>query len=217
MTDIQKRLFELQDLKYRRFHSALVPTVDPDRIIGVRVPLIRSLARELFDREFLHTLPHYYYDENMLHAFMISTLDYEECVAELDRFLPYIDNWGVCDSLRPKCFRKNTDRLIFDIERWISSSHPYAVRFGIEMLMVWYLEDDFKIEYAKRVAEICSDEYYVNMMRAWYFATALAKQYDAVLPLLDMLDEWTRLKTVQKACESYRITDDRKMFLRGLR
>ncbi|MBR5460687.1 MAG: DNA alkylation repair protein [Clostridia bacterium] len=217
MTDVQKRLFELQDLKYRRFHSALVPTVDPDRIIGVRVPLIRSLARELFDREFLHTLPHYYYDENMLHAFMISTLDYEECVAELDRFLPYIDNWGVCDSLRPKCFRKNTDRLIFDIERWISSSHPYAVRFGIEMLMVWYLEDDFKIEYAKRVAEICSDEYYVNMMRAWYFATALAKQYDAVLPLLDMLDEWTRLKTVQKACESYRITDDRKMFLRGLR
>lgn len=217
MTDIQKRLFELQDLKYRRFHSALVPTVDPDRIIGVRVPLIRSLARELFDREFLHTLPHYYYDENMLHAFMISTLDYEECVAELDRFLPYIDNWGVCDSLRPKCFKKNTDRLIFDIERWISSSHPYAVRFGIEMLMVWYLEDDFKIEYAERVAEICSDEYYVNMMRAWYFATALAKQYDVVLPLLDMLDEWTRLKTVQKACESYRITDDRKMFLRGLR
>ena len=219
MTDIQKRLFELQDLKYRRFHSALVPTVDPDRIIGVRVPLIRSLARELFDREFLHTLPHYYYDENMLHAFMISTLDYEECVAELDRFLPYIDNWGVCDSLRPKCFRKNTDRLIFDIERWISSSHPYAVRFGIEMLMVWYLEDDFKIEYAKRVAEICSDEYYVNMMRAWYFATALSKQYASAVLYLEekRLDKWTHNKAIQKAVESYRITEEQKIYLKKLK
>ncbi|MBQ9976677.1 MAG: DNA alkylation repair protein [Clostridia bacterium] len=217
MTDIQKRLFELQDIKYREFHAPLVPNIDSDRIIGVRVPLIRSLAGELFSREFISALPHYYYDENMLHAFMISALDYEECIFELDRFLPYVDNWGVCDSLRPKCFKKNTDRLIFDIGRWLSSSHPYAVRFGIEMLMVWYLEDNFKIEYAERVAELRSEDYYVNMMRAWYFATALAKQYDAVLPLLATLDEWTLHKTVQKACESYRITGEQKIFLKGLR
>ena len=217
MTDIQKRLFELQDIKYREFHAPLVPNIDSDRIIGVRVPLIRSLAGELFSREFISALPHYYYDENMLHAFMISTLDYEECIFELDRFLPYVDNWGVCDSLRPKCFKKNTDRLIFDIGRWLYSSHPYAVRFGIEMLMVWYLEDNFKIEYAERVAELRSEDYYVNMMRAWYFATALAKQYDAVLPLLATLDEWTLHKTVQKACESYRITGEQKIFLKGLR
>ncbi len=217
MTEIQRRLFELQDLKYREFHSSLVPNIDPGRIIGVRVPLIRSLARELFDREFIRALPHYYYDENMLHAFMISTLDYEECVAELDRFLPYIDNWGVCDSLRPKCFKKSTDRLIFDIDRWISSPHPYEIRFGIEMLMVWYLDGNFKTEYAERVVKVSSEEYYVNMMRAWYFATALAKQYDAVLPMLASLDEWTRLKTVQKACESYRISEEQKKYLKSLR
>ena len=221
MTEIQKRLFELQDKKYGELTAKLNPTVDPDTVIGVRLPTLRSLAKELIkgglSEGFLSELPHTYFDENMLHAFMISALDYEECIFELDRFLPYVDNWGVCDSLRPKCFKKNTDRLIFDIGRWLSSSHPYAVRFGIEMLMVWYLEDNFKIEYAERVAELRSEDYYVNMMRAWYFATALAKQYDAVLPLLATLDEWTLHKTVQKACESYRITGEQKIFLKGLR
>lgn len=222
--DIRKCLFEMQDIKYREFHSKLMPTVAKERVIGIQVPKIRKLANKIAFTpdacEFAKDLPHQYYEENNLHAFIVSEIkDFEKCIYELERFLPYIDNWATCDSLRPKCFKSNTDRLIKYIYKWIDSDKPYTVRFGIEMLMVYYLDDGFKEEYLHTVSKIISEEYYVNMMIAWYFATALAKQYDASVRILESctLSPWLHNKTIQKAVESYRITEEQKAYLKTLK
>lgn len=221
MTEIQTRLFELQDLSYRDFHSALMPTIDPDTVIGVRIPALRKLARELQDTGmFLEELPHRYYEENNLHGFLIAGIrDFGTCVAEVERFLPYVDNWATCDSLRPRCFAGHKEELLLHIRSWMKSEHPYAVRFAMEMLMVHYLDGDFAPEYPALVAGVVSEEYYVNMMSAWYFATALAKQYGAVIGYLEKnrLPAWVHNKTIQKAVESYRISPEQKEYLRTLK
>ena len=187
--EIQDLLFSLQDIKYRDFHSKLMPTIDPDKIIGIRTPVLRKQVKELAKRpdisEFMETLPHTYYEENNLHAFLIEQIkDYEECVKKLERFLPYVDNWATCDSMTPKVFKKHKEELLDRITVWLASNHVYTIRFGIEMLMKFYLDEDFEEKYLDWVAAIRSDEYYVNMMIAWYFATALAKQYVAALPYI---------------------------------
>lgn len=224
MQEITAKLFELQDLEYREFHSNLVPTKDPDAIIGVRVPNLRKLAKELIKEmdvtPFLKELPHQYNEENVLHAFFIEAIkDYDECLLELNQFLPYVDNWAVCDSLKPKVFKKHLDELVDEIQGWIESTQTYTIRFGIEMLMNFYLDEKFSAKYLDMVAGVKSVEYYVNMMIAWYFATALAKQYDATIKIIEagVLDKWTHNKTIQKAIESYRITPEQKEYLRGLK
>ena len=224
MQEITAKLFELPDLEYREFHSNLVPTKDPDAIIGVRVPHLRKLAKELIKEmdvtPFLKELPHQYNEENVLHAFFIEAIkDYDECLLELNQFLPYVDNWAVCDSLKPKVFKKHLDELVDEIQGWIESTQTYTIRFGIEMLMNFYLDEKFSAKYLDMVAGVKSEEYYVNMMIAWYFATALAKQYDATIKIIEagVLDKWTHNKTIQKAIESYRITPEQKEYLRGLK
>lgn len=221
---IRGRLLELQDSEYRDFQCRLMPGVPQDRVIGIRTPALRQLAKELFRsgeyEEFLMELPHAYYDENNLHGFLICLIrDYDRVIQELDRFLPFVDNWATCDLMRPKCFEKHTDRLIGDIRRWMVSKEPYTIRFGMEMLMSFYLDDRFQPEYLEMAASIVSEEYYVNMMTAWFFATALAKQYDAALPYISerRLAPWTHRKAIQKAVESYRITPEQKGFLRSLK
>ncbi|MBQ4476765.1 MAG: DNA alkylation repair protein [Bacteroidales bacterium] len=201
-----------------------MPGINIERIIGIRTPQLRKLAKDFAkDAEiddFLSSLPHKYYDENNLHGFIIAEMkDYDRTIAEIDRLLPYIDNWATCDLIRPKLFSKNHDKLIKDIRRWMKSSKTYTIRFGIEMLMTHFLDDDFRSEYLEWVASITNDECYVKMMVAWYFATALAKQYDATLPIIEQkrLASWTHNKTIQKAIESYRITDEQKEYLKGLK
>jgi len=226
INEIRQRLFALQDLKYRDFHAKLVPNLPVERIIGVRTPQLRSLAKEMSKRdgidEFLNDMPHRYYDERNLHGFIISEIkDYDKVVAEIDRFMPEVDNWATCDLLSPKAFKNkaNRQRLIVDVERWIKSDEPYIRRFGIEMLMSHYLDEYFKEEYLVWVANAATDHYYVKMMIAWYFATALAKQYDATIPYIEKgrLTSWIHVKTIQKAIESYRITPEQKEYLRELR
>ncbi|MBR4858957.1 MAG: DNA alkylation repair protein [Clostridia bacterium] len=220
---VRQKLFEMQDSDYRDFHSRLMPTVDKDFIIGVRTPELRKFAKNFskssFSLEFLETLPHKYYEENNLHAFMIEQIsDYNKCIAELNRFLPYVDNWATCDMMRPKVFKKHLPELLDQIKIWLKSDDVYTLRFGVEMLMCHYLDGNFSEEYPRLVSEIRNDEYYVRMMVAWYFATALAKQYDAVIPYLEKkkLDSDTHKKAVRKALESYRISDDKKAYLRTL-
>ena len=222
--EITKELYRLQDEKYRDFQGSLIPTVDRENIIGVRTPALRKYAKQLAKesdiRLFLDALPHKYFDENQLHAFIISEIkDFETCVKEVQRFLPYVDNWATCDQLTPKVFSKNHRKLLPYIKAWIKSGKCYTIRFGIKMLMSHFLDDDFKPEYPEIIANIKSDEYYVNMMRAWYFSTALAKRYDEILPYIEnhCLDEWTHKKTIQKAVESYRISEAQKQFLRQMR
>ena len=222
--DILKRLFEMQDTGYRDFHSKLMPNIDKDKIIGIRIPSLRSFAKEINNTpdacEFLQHLPHEFYEENNLHAFLIAQInDFDKCIYELDRFLPFIDNWATCDSLRPKCFKLNTDRLVSHIYRWIKSNEPYTVRFGIEMLMVHYLDEYFDKEYLSLVSKIRSDEYYVNMMIAWYFATALAKHYKEAVSFIEScsLSLWVHNKAIQKSCESYRILESQKAYLKALK
>lgn len=224
MQEITAKLFELQDLEYKEFHSNLVPTKGPDAIIGVRVPNLRKLAKELTKQmdvtPFLKELPHQYNEENVLHAFFIEAIkDYDECLLELNKFLPYVDNWAVCDSMKPKVFKKHLDELVNEIQGWIESTQTYTIRFGIEMLMNFYLDETFDTKYLDMVAGVKSEEYYVNMMIAWYFATALAKQYEATIKLIEagVLEKWTHNKTIQKAIESYRITPEQKEYLRGLK
>lgn len=223
MTDIQKCLFEMQDLKYRDFTAALIPTVDKETIIGVRSPMIRKLARELSTEqkaEFIKNLPHKYYEENNLHAAIIESIgNYDALINELERFLPFVDNWTTCDMMRPKIFKKHTPELLAKIREWSKSNHTYTIRFGLEMLMCYYLDGGFKEEYLKIPANVKSEEYYVNMMIAWFFATALAKQYEATLPYIEgkALDRWTHNKAIQKAIESYRITQEQKAYLRTLK
>ena len=222
--ETRKTLLGMQDRKYGDFMKKLIPTSDPEEIVGVRTPALRELAKELGKRsdinDFLGDLPHRYFEENQLHSFVISALkDYETCVEEVGRFLPYVDNWATCDQMSPRVFKKNKEDLLVHIKKWISSEEIYTVRFGIGMLMTHYLDEDFDISYPGMVAEIKSEEYYVNMMRAWYFATALAKQYDAVLPFIEeqRLDTWTHNKAIQKSIESRRITPEQKSYLKSLK
>ena len=224
MTEIRERLFALQDEKYRDFQIKLMPTVDPETVIGVRTPELRKLAKELLKRgdydAFLDELPHDHFDENQLHAFILSGMkDYEKCMSGVCRFLPFIDNWATCDQMSPKVFRKNRDDLLAHIKEWLRSGETYTVRFAAGMLMEHFLGDDFDIAYPEMVAAIESDEYYVNMMRAWYFATALAKQYESIIPFIEekKLDRWTHNKAIQKSVESYRITPGQKVYLKSLK
>ncbi|MBQ9826291.1 MAG: DNA alkylation repair protein [Firmicutes bacterium] len=224
ITDIRSELFILSDGKYREFQAGLIPSVPKDRMIGVRTPQLKDLAKRLYKTgdtaEFLNDLPHKYFDEDQLHAFILSEeKDPEKCLALTERFLPYIDNWATCDQLSPKAFRKIKKELEERATKWIASGETYSVRFGIGMLMQHFLDEDFKTEHAETVADIRSEEYYVNMMRAWYFATALAKQYDAVIPFLEngRLDAWTNNKAVQKAVESRRISSETKEYLKTLK
>lgn len=221
---INKELFSLQDKKYRDFQGKLLPTVKSDSVIGVRTPELRKLAKKYVKEEkiteFLNNLPHKYFDENQLHAFIISEIkDYKKCIEELNKFLPYIDNWATCDQLSPKIFKKNKTDLLKEINKWISSTHTYTVRFGIGMLMQHFLDEDYDIKYPKMIAKIRSEEYYINMMIAWYFATALAKQYDSIIPFIEnkKLDKWTHNRTIQKSVESYRITPEQKEYLKSLK
>ena len=222
--EITRALFLLQDTGYRDFQSKLIPTVDPDTIIGVRTPYLRKLAGDLTKRDdisvFLETLPHRYFDENQLHGFLLSGIkDFDRCLEAVDRFLPYVDNWATCDQLSPRVFRTHRPALLPAIEGWIASGETYKVRFGVGMLMAHYLDQDFEPRFMEMAAEIRSEEYYVNMMIAWYFATALAKQYEAALPYLEerQLPVWIHNKTIQKAVESRRITPEQKTYLKGLR
>lgn len=222
--EIQDKLFELRDEKYAAFQAKLIPTASPEQIIGVRVPKVRELAKALVKEggydDFLKTLPHDYYDEDMLHGAILTEIkDYEKAVTEIDRFLPYVNNWAVCDTVSPKAFKKNKPALLGKIREWMASDKTYTIRFGMEMLMSHFLDADFKPEYLEGPANIRSDEYYVNMMTAWFFATALAKQWDATLPYIEnnRLDTWTHNKSIQKARESYRITPEQKELLNKLK
>ena len=219
---IRARLFEMQDLKYRDFTAKLTPTLEKERIIGVRTPELRKYAVELSKTEdaaaFMAMLPHLYQEENNLHAFLIERIaDYDACVAALDAFLPYVDNWATCDSMSPKCLKKQLPRLTGEIRRWMASDRVYTVRFGMGMLMRHFLDDAFDPAYLDWVAALRSEEYYINMMIAWFFATALAKQWDATLPFIVncRLEPWVHNKAIQKAIESYRIPEDRKIWLRA--
>ena len=221
---VRSRLFEMQDLKYRDFSAKLTPTVDPQRVIGVRTPDLRKYAAELSKTEdaaaFMATLPHFYQEENNLHGFLIERIaDYDACIAALDTFLPYVDNWATCDSMSPKCLKKQLPRLTGEVRRWMASEQTYTVRFGIETLMRFYLDEAFDPVYLDWVADLRSEEYYVNMMIAWYFATALAKQWDAALSFIEnrRLEKWTHNKAIQKALESDRIPGERKAYLRTLK
>ena len=222
--EIRTTLFRLQDEEYARFQGRLIPTVSPDTVIGVRTPELRNYAKDLIKREdakvFLNDLPHQYFDENQLHAFMISEIrDYDHCMEEVIRFLPFVDNWAACDQMSPKVFKKHRRELSEQVRAWVHSTETYTVRYGIGMLMRHFLDEDFDEDYPEMVAGIRSEEYYINMMIAWYFATALAKQYDAVLPFIEKhrLDVWTHNKAIQKSTESRRITPEQKQYLKSLK
>ena len=225
MNELQLNLFGMRDAAYAAFIAKLTPGFPPSHFIGVRVPLLRTIARsfakeEAASQSFLSHLPHSYYEEDMLHGMLISLVkDYDRCLDLTDRFLPYVDNWAVCDTLSPKVFAKHKAQLLENILRWSSSSHTYTCRFGLRMLMTHFLDDSFSADFLEIPAAIRSEEYYVKMMVAWFFATALAKQWEATLPYLEnrQLDPWTHRKTIQKAIESYRIPPERKDYLRTLR
>ncbi len=224
MESIRERLFALQDPAYRKFGAKLIPTVAKEHIIGVRTPALRALAKELDSSAetsaFLKELPHLYFEENQLHAFLLCRIRvFDRCLEEVDRFLPFMDNWATCDQMSPAVFRKNRDALLPHVRRWMADERTYVRRFGIGMLMTHYLDGEFRPEQPGWVAEMRAEEYYVNMMRAWYFATALAKQWDAALPYLERgaLDRWTHNMTIRKSVESDRISPERKELLRTLR
>ena len=221
---IQAELFELQDEKYRDFHSKLIPDMEKENIIGIRTPVLRKYAKQFAKTEdaaaFLQDNPHTYYEENNLHMMLITSIkEYDKCLKEIEKFLPCIDNWATCDLPAPKCFAGHKEELLPHIKQWIHSGETYTIRYGIGMLMRLYLDEDFKPEYADLVAGVTSEEYYVNMMIAWYMATALAKQWDAIIPYVEehRFSDWVHRKTIQKAVESYRITDEQKGYLRSLR
>ena len=222
--DIRKELKKLQDKGYQKMQVTIIPTVDADSIIGVRTPALRQMAKELSKREdissFLSDVPHKYFEENQLHAFILSGMkDAESCIKLVDEFLPFVDNWATCDQMSPKVFKKNKQLLLEYVDKWIKSDHTYVKRFAIGMLMEHFLDEDFKTSYLTKVSKIRSEEYYLNMMIAWYFATALAKQYEDTLPFIEKqkLDKWTHNKSIQKAVESYRITPEQKEYLKTLK
>ena len=224
MKKIEDKLFELQDTKYRDFQVKLIPNIDSNTIIGVRTPELKKYAKELVKDnnylEFINDLPHKYFDENQLHAFILSELkDYDECINFVNEFLPYVDNWATCDQLSPKSFKKNKDLLINEVNKWLKSKETYTIRFGIGVLMQHFLDDDFKPEYIEKVSKIKSNEYYVNMMIAWYFQVALTKQYKYAISYIEnnRLDVWVHNKAIQKCLESYRISAKDKEYLRKLK
>ena len=228
MTDaaqqIRQKLFAMQDESYRAFQCRLMPTVPPERVIGVRIPALRALARELAGtpegEAFLGRLPHAYYEEDNLHGFLLERIrDYDAALAGVEAFLPYMDNWATCDTTSPKVFARHTDRLLEPVRRWIASDKTYPIRYGLGMLMRYYLDEGFRPEYLEWAGSVTSEEYYVRMMVAWFFATALAKQPDAAWPWVAeaRLSPWVRAKAVQKALESRRITPQQKQELRALR
>ena len=221
---IRETLFSLREEKFAAFQARLIPNVAPERVIGVRTPALRKLAKTLRGsgqaEEFLKALPHEFFEENNLHAFLLCEMkDFEACVQAVEDFLPYVDNWATCDQMSPGVFRKNKQALLPHIRRWIASEQCYTRRFGIGMLMSHFLDEDFREEYLSLVSDIRSEEYYVNMMIAWYFATALAKQYEAALPYLEnrRLAPWVHNKAIQKALESFRVSDGHKAYLRTLK
>ena len=218
------RLTEVKDDAYREFQTKLVPNISPETILGVRTPDMRKIAKEVFESSekdtFLNDLPHQYYEENLIHFFVISMIkDFDECVQDVETFLPYVDCWPVSDQASPKAFKKNHQKLLPYIRKWIASDHVYTARFGIRMLMNEFLGDDFKEEYPELVANKKGDDYYLKMMVAWYFATALAKRYDETIPYFEdhRLDEWVHKKAIQKAIESYRVSDEHKEYLKSLK
>ena len=221
---IRETLFSLREEEYAAFQAKLIPNVAPERVIGVRTPALRKLAKTLRGsgqaEEFLKALPHEFFEENNLHAFLLCEMkDFEACVQAVEDFLPYVDNWATCDQMSPGVFRKNKQALLPPIRRWIASEQCYTRRFGIGMLMSHFLDEDFREEYLSLVSDIRSEEYYVNMMIAWYFATALAKQYEAALPYLEnrRLDPWVHNKAIQKALESFQVSDGHKTYLKTLK
>ena len=221
---LREKLFELRDLKYRDFHSRLIPSVPKEQVIGIRTPVLRKFAKECAKTEeaaeFIKILPHGYYEENNLHMLIISGIrDYEVCIAEIERFLPFIDNWATCDMPVPRCFYENKEDVLERAKGWIKSDEPFMVRYGIGVLMSMFLDEDFDSVYPKLVASVRSEQYYVNMMIAWYFATALAKRWEEVIPFIEkrQLDKWTHNKAIQKAVESYRITSEQKAYLKSLK
>lgn len=222
--ELLKRLFNLQDLKYRDMQIKIIPNIDPESIIGVRTPDLKNLAKEILKsgdyKAFIEELPHKYFEENQLQAFIISGIkDINECMEELGKFLPYVDNWATCDQMSPKVFKKHKEELLTCIKVWIASDKPYTIRFGVGMLMEHFLNEDFDLSFPEMVANLRSEEYYVNMMIAWYFATALAKQYQSIIPFIEQkrLDDWTHNKAIQKSVESYRITEEQKKYLKTLK
>lgn len=220
MTEIQKKLFEMQDLEYKKFHCKLMPNISEDRVIGVRTPKIRSFASTFEDFAFLNELPHFYYEENNLHAFLIEKIpDFEQCLSETDRFLPYIDNWATCDLMNPKALVKSPHNLLAKIDEWLKSESTYTVRYGIKMLMNHFLTDMYDEKFPLKVASVENRDYYITMMKAWYFATALAKRYNETLPYFEQkkLDTETHNKAIQKARESLRISNEQKDYLKTLK
>ena len=224
MEKIQNKLFEYQDLGYREFNSKLIPNIDKNKMIGVRIPDIRKIERSLSVEEkeqFLMDLPHKYFEENMLHGIIISNMkDYDKAISELEKFLPYVDNWAVCDTISPKVFKKNREKIITKILSWIKSDHTYICRFGIGMIMQLYLEDEyFKTSYLDIVAKIRIEDYYINMMRAWLFQVALVKKWEITIKYIEnnSLDIFTHNKTISKSCDSYRIDKTKKEYLKSLR
>ena len=223
-TSLYKKLYELQDLKYREMQIKIIPAIKPDSVIGVRTPELKTMAKELLKsgeyRDFLEEVPHKYFEEDQMHAFIISGIkDLNECLAELEKFLPYVNNWATCDQMSPKIVKRHKDVLLEHIKEWIKSDKTYTVRFGVKMLMEHFLDDDYDPVYPEMVARLRSEEYYVNMMIAWYFATALAKQYESTLPFIEekRLDDWTHNKAIQKSLESRRLTEEQKLYLRSLK
>ena len=224
MKNILNELYKMQDEKYRDIQVKTIPNIDSNSIIGVRTPELRNFAKKLIKedsyKEFLEELPHRYFEENQLHSFIISEIkDYDICISYINKFLPYVNNWATCDQLSPKVFKKNKEKLIKEIKVWIKSKETYTIRFGIGMLMSYFLDEDFNESYLETISKIKSKEYYINMMIAWYYATALAKQYDSTIKYLEnnKLDIWVHNKTIQKAIESYRIADNQKEYLRSLK
>lgn len=222
--EIREKLFSLADEKYKAFQSKLMPTVDSDKIIGVRTPALRAFAKELYKQggyeEFLSDVPHKFYEEDNLHAMLISEIkDFDICLEETEKLLPHIDNWATCDMLRPKCFKKEPEKLYETMLIWLKSDKVYTVRYGIGCLLSFYLDGNFSQEHLNLVSKITSEEYYINMMIAWYFATALSKQYDSTIGFIEerKLSPWVHRKTIQKAVESYRISDEVKAYLKSLR
>ena len=221
---IQDKLFEYQDLGYREFNSILIPNIDKETMIGVRIPDIRKIEKSLSieeKEEFLLKLPHKYFEENMLHGIIISNMkEYDNIIINLEKFLPYVDNWAVCDSISPKIFKKNREKAIVNVLSWIKSNHTYVCRFGIGMIMQLYLEDEyFKKSYLDIIAEIKTEDYYINMMRAWTFQVALVKQWKEAIVYIEkgLLDEFTHNKTISKSCDSYKIEKEKKEYLKTLR
>lgn len=220
---VYERLAACRDEKYKDFLSRLVPNIPKNTVLGVRTPAMRRIAKEIKGtkeaEEFLLALPHEYYEENLVHFFLISSIkDFGECVKAVETFLPYVDCWSVCDQSSPKVFAKEHEKLVPFIEKWISSDHVYTVRFGIRMLMNEFLGDDFRPEYPEWVAAVKGGDYYIKMMVAWYFATALAKRYDESIVFFEQhrLEPWTHKKAIQKAIESFRVTQEHKEYLKTL-